>query len=130
MAKFLTREQAIITLVDNDIFYESDINTSAMKFYIKNLMENTDNIYDIDRYAHLNTLFGYDIGFRNAMEIDYWLWNTDINTIADEYPLGLDTCELTYKDKELVQKAVEGRRLDVSFDKWRTTDFNVYEYFN
>ena len=64
------------------------------------------------------------------MEIDYWLWDTDINTIADEYPLGLDTCELTYEDKELVQKAVEGRHLNVNFDKWRTTDFRVYEYFN
>lgn len=130
MTKLLTREQAIDTLVCNDIFYDLDVGTPAMEFYISNLMENTDCIYDIDRYAHLNTLFGYDIGFRNAMEIDYWLWNTDINTIADEYPLGLDTCELTYKDKELAQKAVKGRHLDVSFDKWRATDFEVYEYFN
>lgn len=126
----ITREQAIITLVDNNIFYESDIGTIAMEFYIRNLTENTNNIYDIDRYAHLNTLFGYDIGFHNAMEIDYWLWDTDINTIADEYPFGLDALDLTYKDKRLAQKAVKERHLDVYFDKWRTEDFDVYEYFN
>ena len=57
MAK-MTREQAIDTLVCNDIFYESDIGTPAMEFYIKDLMESTDSVYDVDCHAHLNTLFG------------------------------------------------------------------------
>lgn len=118
----ISREQAIFTLIYKDIFDESDIGTIAMEFYIRNLTENTNNIYDIDRYAHLNTLFGYDIGFHNAMEIDYWLWDRD--------PFGLDVLDLSYKDKLLVRKAVEEKHLDVYFDKWRTEDFDVYEYFN
>ena len=65
MTKFLTREQAIDTLIGNDYFNESSIGTRAMEFFIKNLMENTDNLFDIERYARLNTLFGYDIGFEN-----------------------------------------------------------------
>lgn len=126
MAKLLTREQAIDTLVCNDIFYDSDVGTPAMEFYIKNLMENTDSIFDIDCYAHLNTLFGYDIGFNNAMRIDCWLYNPDIN----ETDLELCTLEITYKDKELIERCCTQCGLNLSFDKWRTTDFDVYEYFN
>lgn len=122
----MTREDAVNYLLKNNIFTVSSEGTPAMEFYIKNLMESTDSIYDIDCYAHLNTLFGYDIGFNNAMEIDMWLYNPDIN----EKDLELCTLEITYKDKELIEKCCFQCGIDVSFDKWRTTDFNVYEYFN
>lgn len=129
MTKFLTREQAIITLVDNDIFYDSDVGTPAMEFYISNLMENTDNIYDIDRYAHLNTLFGYDIGFTTAMKIGSWLWAPDKE---ERHPECFDILDLTYhlETKELLKECSEELKLSLSFDKWRTEDFKVYEYFN
>lgn len=119
-----TREQAIDTLVHNGIFDESQINTPAMEFYIKNLMESTDSIFDIDCYAHLNTLFGYDIGFNNAMNIDMWLYNPDIN----EMDMELCTLEITYKDKELIEKCCLQCGINVLFDKWRTEDFDVYQY--
>ena len=56
----ITREEAIDILVGNEIFDEKDINNheKATEFYIKHLMEGFD-ICDIDRMAHLNTLFGY-----------------------------------------------------------------------
>lgn len=62
----LTRQKAIDILLDNDIFDEKIINNheKATEFYIKHLMEGWD-ICDIDRMAHLNTLFGYDIGVDN-----------------------------------------------------------------
>ena len=125
----ITREQAIITLVDNDFFFDSDVGTPAMEFYIKNLMENTDNIYDIDRYAHLNTLFGYDIGFTTAMEIGNWLWASDEKERHHEC---FDILDLTYhlETKELLKECNEELNLGLSFDKWRTEDFKVYEYFN
>lgn len=122
----MTRESAVNYLLENDIFTESSEGTPAMEFYIKNLMESTDSIFDIDCYAHLNTLFGYDIEFNNAMRIDCWLYNPDIN----EMDMELCTLEITYKDKELIEKCCTQCGIDLSFDKWRTTDFNVYEYFN
>ncbi len=122
----MTREDAVNYLLKNNIFTVSSERTPAMEFYIKNLIESTDSIYDIDCYAHLNILFGYDIGFNNAMRIDCWLYNPDIN----EMNLELCTLEITYKDKELIEKCCFQCGIDVSFDKWRTTDFDVYEYFN
>lgn len=123
------RNNAIIYLIENNLFLESEIKTPAMKFYIKTLTEGTDCLTDIDRYAHLNMLFGYDIGFKNAMKIDNWLWDTNINDIKDRYPMGYETLELNYKDKKLVQHCVEKLGLDLSFDKWRTEDFKCYEYY-
>lgn len=124
------REEAIDILISNGIFNEKAINehNKASEFYIKHLIEGWD-ICDIDRMAHLNTLFGYDIGADNAMKIDWWLWDTDVNDIKDEYPMGYDTLELEYKDKEFVQHCVEKLGLDLSFDKWRTEDFDCYEYY-
>lgn len=126
----LTRDEAICTLLGNDIFTEEDIKNheKASEFYIKHLMEGWD-ICDIDRMAHLNTLFGYDIGEENASAIDSWLWDTTENDITDDYPMGFETLELKHTDKELVQHCVEKLGLDVSFDKWRTEDFKWYEYY-
>lgn len=124
------REEAIDILIGNGIFDEKTIkeHNKASEFYIKHLIEGWD-ICDIDRMAHLNTLFGYDIGADNAMKIDWWLWDTDVNDIKDEYPMGYDTLELEYKNKEFVQHCVEKLGLDLSFDKWRTEDFKYYEYY-
>lgn len=126
----LTRQEAIDILIDNKFFDEKTINeyNKASEFYIKHLMEGWDTC-DIDRMAHLNTLFGYDIGVDNAIKIDWWLWDTEVNDIKDEYPMGYDTLELNYKDKEFVQHCVEKLGLDLSFDKWRTEDFKCYEYY-
>lgn len=120
----MTREGAISYLLKNNIFTVSSERTPAMEFYIKNLMESTDSIYDIDCYAHLNTLFSYDIGFNNAMKIDMWLYNPDLN----EMNLELCTLEITYKDKELIEKCCSQCGMNLSFDKWRTEDFDVYQY--
>lgn len=120
----MTRESAINYLLKNNVFTVGSEGTPAMEFYIKNLMESTDSIYDIDCYAHLNTLFGYDIGFNNAMKIDMWLYNPDLN----EMDLELCTLEITYKDKKLIEKYCLQCGMNLSFDKWRTEDFDVYQY--
>ncbi len=123
----MTREQAIEYLVFEDIFSREDVGTDPMEFYIETLMETPiDNPWDIDRYCHLNTLFGYDIGHEAAMDINTWLWDPDINKMG----LDIDIFDITYKDKELLEKCNEALGLGLSFDKWRTEDFNVYEYFN
>ena len=124
------REEAIDILIDNGIFDKKTIkeHNKASEFYIKHLIEGWD-IYDIDRMAHLNTLFGYDIGADNAMKIDEWLWDTGINDIKDEYPMGYDTLELSYKDKPFLKRVALDIGADVTFDKWKMEDFKCYEYY-
>lgn len=123
----MTREQAIEYLVFEDIFSRKDIGTDPMEFYIETLMETPiDNPWDIDRYCHLNTLFGYDIGHEAAMDINAWLWDPVINKMG----LDIDIFDITYKDKELLEECNEALELGLSFNKWRTEDFNYYEYFN
>lgn len=124
MKRNITREQAIDEAVCLISFREEEAGTPAFEFYVRNLQENTDCVYDIDRYAHLNTLFGYDIGWEAAMEIDYWMWSPEINGIGE-----IETGELSYKDKEVLMKANEVLNLKLSFDKFRTNDFECYEYF-
>ena len=123
-----TREEAIDILIENEIFDKETINehNKASEFYIKHLMEGWD-ICDIDRMAHLNTLFGYDIGVYNWSEIDSELWGNE--KYQDETGCGVEIMELSYKDKEFIRNVCKEIGLDLSFDKWRTEDFNCYEYY-
>ena len=124
----LIRQEAIDTLVDNEIFDIKDINNheKASEFYIKHLIEGWD-VCDIDRMAHLNTLFGYDIGVDNWSKIDSELWGN--KKYWDNYGCGVEILELTYTDKGFIQNVCKEIGLDLSFDKWRTKDFNCYEYY-
>lgn len=126
--KTLTRQEAIDILIGNEIFYEETISehNKASEFYIKHLMEGWD-ICDIDRMAHLNTLFGYDIGVDNWSKIDSELWCN--KKYWDDTGCGIEIMELGYTDKEFVQKVCNELGLDLSFDKWRTEDFKCYEYY-
>ena len=126
--KTLTRQEAIDTLIGNEIFYEETISehNKASEFYIKHLMEGWD-ICDIDRMAHLNTLFGYNIGVDNWSKIDSELWCN--KKYWDDTGCGVEIMELGYTDKEFVQKVCNELGLDLSFDKWRTEDFKCYEYY-
>lgn len=123
-----TRQEAIDVLVGNDIFDEKIINNheKASEFYIKHLMEGWD-VCDIDRMAHLNTLFGYDIGVDNWSKFDSELWENEL--YWDDYGCGVEIMELTYKDKPFLEKVAHDIDVDVSFDKWRTEDFKWYEYY-
>lgn len=124
----LTRQEAIDVLVGNDIFDEKTINDheKASEFYIKHLMEGW-SICDIDRMAHLNTLFGYDIGVNNWSKIDSELWDNE--KYWDDCGYGVEIMELTYKDKDFIIQVCRDLNLNLSSDKWRTEDFKYYEYY-
>lgn len=124
----LTREEVIDTLIDNGIFDEKTIkeHSKASEFYIKHLMEGWD-ICDIDRMAHLNTLFGYDIGVDNWQKFDSELWGNEL--YWDDYGYGVEIMELTYKDKPFLKRVALDIGADVSFDKWKMEDFKCYEYY-
>lgn len=113
----ITREMAINELLKNDIFMESDIGNPAMEYYIKLLMDGVC-LFDIDRVAWLNTLFGYDIGFNNANKINLYLYERDDEVL-----------ELEYTDKEKVKQIVDELGLNLDFSKWKTHDIPCYEYF-
>lgn len=104
-------------LISNEIFDESDVDTKAFKFY-EEYLEEGYTIFEIDRYANLNTLFGYDIGDEAAMEIDKRLYD-----ITEE----VDAMDMTCKDKELVMSVSKDLNLD--FSKWATSEPKAYRYF-
>lgn len=124
----LTRQEAIDILISNNIFTEQNIRDQekASEFYINHLMKGWD-ICDIDRMAHLNTLFGYDIGADNWSKIDSELWGNE--KYWDDYGCGVEIMELTYKDKDFIIQVCRDLNLNLSFDKWRTEDFKWYEYY-
>ena len=121
----MTRERAMDYLLDycgwmldSSTTYAGG-NDPCDEFYINGLMEG-DDIPDIDRYAWLNTLFGYDIGRDNARQIDSYLYGE-----MDE----METLELTHRDKPVLQMVCERLKLNVKFDKWATIEPDVYHYF-
>lgn len=124
----LTRQEAINVLLTNDIFYEETISSheKTSEFYIKHLMEGW-SICDIDRMAHLNTLFGYDIGVDNWSKLDSELWGNE--KYQDETGCGVEIMELSYKDKKFLQKVCKELNFDLLFDKWKDEDFKYYEYY-
>ena len=59
---------------------------------------------DADRYAICNTLFQYDIGMDNARKIDHWMYEHEE-----------EIYELSYRNKELFEKAARELGLDLDF---------------
>lgn len=115
----MTREDAIDYLTSYAHWTFAEEENPCDEFYIKGIM-NGDDLFDIDRYAWLNTLFGYDIGRDNANAIDSYLYSE-----MDE----METLELTYHDKPVLQMVCKRLELDVRFDKWVTEEPNAYHYF-
>lgn len=125
----MTREDAIDCLVDYTGYFNRDeIGTPAMEFWIKDMMEmeiGCECFSDIDRHAWLNTLFGYDIGFDNAMKIEDWLWGGEIR--PKQYR-NMEALDMTINDKPLIQQCVKELNLNLSFNKWATKEPDVYRY--
>lgn len=76
---------------------------------------------DADRYAALNTLFGYDIGMDNAGSIDEWMHNND----EEIFELNPEN----ENDKKLVALAVAEMGLNLNFSKWIKEDYEGYKFF-
>lgn len=79
------------------------------------------DVYDADRYAVLNTLFGYDIGMDTAMEINDELWNMNIDTF--ELSSGCP------ENKKLLEEVVEKFGIDVDFSNWQEDEYKEYSFF-
>lgn len=101
-------------------FYLNDAPDDLFVFYYNCMMEDID-VCDADRYANLNTVLGYDIGFENFRKIDSYLWcEKDI-----------DLMELSGNEdsKQLIEEAVNVLGLDIDFSKWRNENIESYVYY-
>ena len=121
----MERDQAVLYLLKNNVFSAQDEGTPAMEFYIRVLVEHNASILDADCHAHLNTLFGYDIGFERAMAVTGWLWDPEKNGTGK----AIDVMEITHEEKKLLMQCNEESGLGLSFEKWKNGPVEEYEYF-
>lgn len=101
-----------------DIF-SIDCSSKCIDFYYKYISEGLA-LADVDKYAMLNTLFGYDIGKENALKLCEILWENIIEIVE----LGIDD-----NSKQHVIDACNELGLELDFSKWRTEDIVDYEYY-
>lgn len=76
---------------------------------------------DADRYAILNTMFGYDIGMDNAIAIGVWMYEHD-EEIYELNPADAD-------DKAKVALAVAELGLNLDFSNWLNEMYTEYKFF-
>ena len=99
-----------------DDFFD-DYNNSRRKFFVKHWENCGKDPWWVEGYAILNTMFGYDIGVCNAMEI-----NQFIDEHYDVSPIGINGNNYT---EDMVKAAVEhlGLILDFTNFKYTQNDF-------
>lgn len=101
-------------------YYMNEAPDDLFKFYY-NCMKNGIDVCDADRYADLNTVLGYDVGFENFRKIDGYLW------CEKDY----DLMELVgNKDgREVIEEAVNTLGIEIDFSKWNDGEFKEYVYY-
>lgn len=117
--KNMTERKRLIEYLGADT--EDLENPAFFRFYQWCLDAGMD-VHDADRYAILNTLFGYDIGKDIAMEINDELWNMDIDTF--ELSSGCP------ENRKLVEEVVEKFGIDVDFSNWQEDEYKAYSFFS
>lgn len=111
--------------IDRHYSYEglgAQLDGESLDFFYK-AMDLTSSCFDVDRWCHLNTLFGYTIPFDAAMQITNWLYENEDVCCGE-------TLEVTYNDEIIISYICTQLGLDLDFSKWRDTDFVYYEYFD
>lgn len=110
---------AVIDKPDNESPLMSN---HAYAFYYNQLFIHDLDLCDVDRYANLNTILGYDVGFNKFRSVDSWLWEH-----------GFDLMELSGTDeqKEILRRATSERKRktkELDFSKWRNLSDVEYTY--
>ncbi len=101
-------------------YYMNEAPDDLFVFYY-NCMEKDIDVCDADRYANLNTVLGYDVGFDNFIEIDLYLWGEK----------DFDLMDLIGNEdgKQVIEEAVKVLNLDIDFSKWKNEDIKSYVYY-
>lgn len=76
-------------------------------------------IYDLDEIAWLNTLLGYQLPWKEALQLNHECWelNHEISVL-----------ELGAKHKKLVKTAAKNQKLQIDFSKWVTETPKIVRY--
>ena len=83
------------------------LDDDAVEFYYNANRNYGLCLYDTDRWAWLNTLFGYDIGADYALGISNWFYDN-----------GLDVLELDSRSKGMVADVCFALGYKLSFKTW------------
>ena len=86
--------------------FSSGLDDDAIDFYYDGDISGIC-LFDLDRWAWLNTLFGYNIGWKNAREI-----------INDYYLRDKESLELGAKDKAEIKGVCNRLKLNLTFGRW------------
>lgn len=92
-------------------------------FYYNQLFVHGLDLCDVDRYANLNTILGYDVGVTRFKALDGRL-----------YAIGHDLIEFvgSNEDRSALHKVIENGKLkELDYSKWRdfTNSSYTYSYF-
>ena len=125
-SKNITPEHII--KVNKELCVESNtqvLSCHGYAFYYHQMFNNDLDLCDVDRYANLNTILGYDVGINKFRSLDGWLWGH-----------GYDLMEFTGsdEDKAILQRATHDRKRkakELDYSKWKnlTNCKYTYSYF-
>ena len=91
-------------------------------FYYNQHRINNLDLCDADRYAILNTIMGYDVGFEAFRNIDGYVWN--------EFDFDLLEITGSDEDKEIIKKASNKTNSNLDFSKWKNLTKKITDDFN
>lgn len=93
----------------------------GIDFYYMAIHDNGMDLYDADRYAWLNVLFGYDIGADHALGITNWYYENNMEVL--ELVGGLEC-----KDEMMRVTDELGYHLNYGYWVWEEPDYITYSY--
>lgn len=99
----------------------SGLDELGVDFYYMAMHDNGMDLYDADRYAWLNVLFGYDIGADRALGITNWYYENDMEVL--ELVGGLEC-----KDEMMRVTDELGYHLNYGYWVWEEPDYITYSY--
>lgn len=108
---------------NSHMFPDEDLNEGYIHYFYDGLLgsgkEYDMSVYDLDEIAWLNTLLGYQLPWKEALQLNHECWelNHEISVL-----------ELGAKHKKLVKTAAKNQKLQIDFSKWVTETPKIVRY--
>lgn len=106
--------------IQSEIGYLPVDEEKGINFYYRAMHDHDMGITDADDYCWLNTLFQYDIGDENALQIINWYYDRRDMTVQDA--VGVN-------EKEELKGVCEELGLNLWFDSFRTEEPKAFEIY-
>ena len=122
MGEINTVEDKVIWLQEKIGFVPADVDDyKAIDFYYRAMHDHDFGLCDVDDYAYLNTLFGYDIEIENARKLIVWFYEENDSTVQDA---------ITVEDKDTLRNICESELdLNLDFSKFTTEEPEYYQIY-